>query len=175
MTKTKTTVTQNLVLASMCVALSVIMPSVFHLAGPQGGKMFLPLFWGVAVAAFLVPPKYVVLVSVLAPIISHFVSAMPPIPMLYFMLIELVVYGLALGFFSKKTKPVIAVALGLVVSRVAYFLCVLAAAYVFHLPAPFTGFVALVSSIALSLPGIVLQMVVVPIICHTYQKVSNHE
>ena len=73
MTKTKTTVTQNLVLASMCVALSVIMPSVFHLAGPQGGKMFLPLFWGVAVAAFLVPPKYVVLVSVLAPIISHFV------------------------------------------------------------------------------------------------------
>lgn len=100
--KTKKPYTKNMALSSICLAISVIMPYVFHFAGPQSGTMFLPLFLGIAISAFIVPIKYTILIAILAPVINHLVSGMPPVLIIYFMIVEIVSYGVILSILNKK-------------------------------------------------------------------------
>lgn len=160
----------HITLAGMCLAISIVMPTVFHFAGPQGGKMFLPLFWGVAIAAFLLPVKYAVTVGILAPIVSHLVSAMPPIPMLYFMLIELAIYAGAIHLLKRRLPAPAAILASLAISRTSYILVVSIAAVFFQLPPGFSGFTVLFGGVLVSLPGIIAQAVIIPIICHIYKR-----
>ena len=167
--------TKHLALAGIFLAIGIIMPHLFHFAGQQAGTMFLPLFWGVVLAALMLPMKYTLCISIVLPILSNLLSGMPPIPMLYFMLIELVVYGVVLNLFSKKMSPFLAVAVSLLISRTVYCLAVVCAAELFHLPAPYAGLSVLLGNIALSIPGIALQIVVAPLIYKLYLRVDRHE
>lgn len=160
----------NLTLAGMCLAISIVMPTVFHFAGPQAGKMFLPLFWGVAMAALLLPVKYAVIVAVLAPILSHIISTMPPVPMLYFMLIELVVYVYGIYFFKNKFPISMALLFGLVISRISYIVVVSISAIFFSLPPAFTGLITLLGGVLISLPGIISQAIIIPGIIYIYRR-----
>lgn len=171
----KTRETRYLALSGICLAISVIMPNIFHLAGPQGGKMFLPLFWGVAIAALIVPMKYAVLVGLLAPIASHLISAMPPVPMLYFMLVELTVYAISVRLISRRLNPFLSIFFGLVISRSCYILAAAIIGQLFQLPPMFSSLTALCAGVLVSLPGIIMQVVLVPAIYHIYQKVSHIE
>lgn len=164
----------QLVLAAMCLAISIVMPTVFHFAGPQGGKIFLPLFWGVAMAALLLPLKYGVMVGILAPLLSHMISAMPAVPMLYFMLIELVIYAAVIHGLNHRFPPAIAILLALAVSRASYIGSVLLAAVFFDLPPGFAGLTVLVGGVLTSLPGIAAQAILIPGIYHIYRSVSAH-
>lgn len=163
----------NLTLAGMCLAISIVMPTVFHFAGPQGGKMFLPLFWGVAMAALLLPAKYAVMVAVFAPVLSHLISAMPPIPMLYFMLVELFVYACMISVLKNKLPAPVVILTGLIVSRVSYIAIVSLAAMVFSLPPAFAGFTVLLGGVLISLPGIIAQAIIIPTILHIYRRYSR--
>ena len=163
----------QMVLAAMCLAISIVMPTIFHFAGPQGGKIFLPLFWGVAMAALLLPMKYGIMVGILAPILSHMISAMPAVPMLYFMLIELVIYAAMVHCFNQRFPAALAILLSLAVSRVSYIACVLLAAVFFDLPPAFAGLTVLVGGVVTSLPGIIAQAIVIPGIYHIYRRFSN--
>ena len=163
----------QMVLAAMCLAISIVMPSIFHFAGPQGGKIFLPLFWGVAMAALLLPLKYGIMVGLLAPILSHMISAMPAVPMLYFMLIELVIYGGMIHCLNHRFPASISILLALAVSRALYIVSVLVAAAFFDLPPGFAGLTVLVGGVLTSLPGIIAQAIIIPVIYHIYRRFSN--
>ena len=163
----------NLTLAGMCLAISIIMPGVVHFAGPQGGKMFLPLFWGVAMAALLLPVKYAIMVGVLAPVLSHLISAMPPIPMLYFMLGELLVYACMLSVLKDKLPAPVAILVGLIVSRISYIAIVSLSGMFLSLPPAFAGFTVLLSGVLISLPGIVVQAIIIPAILNIYRRYSR--
>lgn len=164
---------KHLALAGLFLAVGMIMPSIFHLAGPQGGKIFLPLFWGVTLSALILPKNYTLLVALILPILSHFTTGMPPVPMVYFMVIELIVYGFAASALVKKIPPIFAIGGAFLISRCVYSLAVMAAALLFHLPAPFSGVAALFGGILLSLPGIIMQMVLAPVLCKIYFRVRN--
>lgn len=166
---------KNLVTAGMCLAISVAMPSVFHIFGPQAGKMFLPLFWGVVIAALILPLKYSVTVAFAAPIISYFVSAMPAVPMLYFMIAELISYSFFVWLLHKKCNEFITVLLGLILSRTVYIAVVSITAVFVNLPAGFTGISVLLSGVLLSIPGIAAQVIIVPIIYKIYSRVGKNE
>lgn len=160
----------DLTLAALCLAISVVMPTVFHFAGPQGGKIFLPLFWGVAMAALLLPMKYAVMVGILAPVFGHLFSAMPPVPMLYFMLAELVVYACIVSFFKRKFPASAAIMIGLVISRLPYIGIVSLSAMIWDLLPAFSGLTVLLGSVLISLPGIMAQAVIIPIISGFYRR-----
>ncbi len=175
-----TTVIDNLsqihywVIAGMFVALGIVMPNLFHFAGPDAGKMFLPLFWSIGLGALVLPMKHAILIAILVPCLSNFTTGMPPVPILYFMLIELMVYVLAISMVRKRVHPAVAVLVGLVVSRLVYIAAVYVAAVWLHLPAPFGGVVALWTGVLVSMPGICAQILILPILEAAYRKICEN-
>ena len=165
--------TKNMALAGMFLAIGIMMPKVFHLLGPQAGKMFLPLFWGVSLSALILPLKYTLTVSALVPIVSYLISGMPPIPILYFMIIELISYGFFTNILMKKVNPFLSIGIGLLISRTIYILSVIGAAQVLKLQVPFSGVIPLVSGVLVSLPGIIMQIVIIPILYKIYLKMEH--
>ncbi len=165
----KNKTTYNLTLSGICLAISIVMPYVFHFAGQQSGTMFLPLFWGVALAGLLLPTTNAIMVAILAPILSHILSGMPPVPMLYFMIIELCVYAFSLSKITTKLIIPIRVAASLALSRSVYIICLLIAAQFFSIP--FAAPTILVGNIAISVVGILIQIIILPILYNLYQKV----
>lgn len=75
-------------------------------------------------AALLLPVKYAVMVAVFAPVLSHLISAMPPIPMLYFILAELFVYACMISVPKNKLPAPVAILTGVIVSRISYIVIV---------------------------------------------------
>lgn len=163
----------NLTLAGMCLAISIVMPMVVHFTGPQGGKMFLPLFWGVAIAALLLPMRYAIMVGVLAPVLSHLISAMPPIPMLYFMLGELFVYACMISVLKNKLPASVAILAGLLVSRISYIAIVSLSGIFLSLPPAFASLTVILGGVLISLPGIIAQAIIIPTILNIYRRYSR--
>lgn len=168
---TKVNDVKNLVIASMLLAIGVIMPYAFHFAGSTAGQIFLPLYWSIGLTGLILPLKYGLMVAVLLPIISHLSSGMPAVPILYFMLIELVFYVLFTYLFSKKFNSFISLTLSLILCRGVYVLSIFIAAEFLGLPAPYAGIAVLITTIATSIPGIVCQIIILPTLEKIYHKV----
>ena len=166
---------RHITLAGLLLAVGIVLPKFFHMIGAGAGSVFLPLFYGVAIAALILPVKYSVAVAFLTPIISYFISGMPPVPIIFFMIIELVSYAIFVHVLHKKLSPVISIALGLILSRTVYILSIIIAVKLLHLPVPFVSVYALIAGIATSIPGIIIQIVVVPLIYFIYQKRGVNE
>ena len=98
---------------------------------------------------------------------------MPAVPMLYFMLIELVIYAAMVYCLNQKFHASIAILLALAVSRASYIGSVLLAAVFFDLPPGFAGLTVLVGGVLTSLPGIIAQAIIIPGIYHIYRRFSN--
>ena len=162
---------QYWIIAGMLVALGLVMPRVFHFAGPDAGKMFLPLFWSIGLGALVLPRKQTVVIAILVPCFSNLLTGMPPLPLLYFMLIELIVYALVIGIVRQYVHPAGAVLVGLLVSRLVYIGSVYIAAEWLHIPAPFGGVTALWTGVFISMPGICAQIILLPIIRNIYYKI----
>lgn len=167
---TATSNAKNLVLASMLLAIGIVMPNVFHFAGPTSGQIFLPLYWAVGLSGLILPLKFGLMVAVLLPILSHLNSGMPAIPLLYFMLIELMFYVFFTNTLSKKINPYISISISLVCCRIIYIALVFVSAEFLGLSAPYSGFIILISTILKSIPGIIAQIMILPTLQKVYQK-----
>lgn len=102
--------TRQITLAAIFVSLGVIIPLIIHtFGGGDLGKMFLPMHIPVLLAAFYLEPLFAVFVGIGTPILSTFLTGMPPIfPMMYVMILELGTYALCVSLlfrlFSKNKK-----------------------------------------------------------------------
>ena len=161
---------KHITLAGLLLAVGIILPKIFHMIGAGAGSVFLPLFYGVAIAALILPLKYSIAVAFLTPIISYLISGMPPVPIIFFMIIELISYAMFIHFIHKNFSPVISIAVGLILSRTVYIISIIIAVKLLHLPVPFVSVYALVMGTAKSLPGIILQIVLIPSIYFIYKK-----
>lgn len=153
---------KKMVLSSVFIAIGLVLPGVFHLLG-QAGTVFLPMHLPVLLAGFLLGGHYGFVVGSLTPILSSFLTGMPPLfPVLPFMIIELAMYGWLAGTFNHNCKwsfwPTLAISLvgGRLVAAVAAWLAI-----------QFLGFkmdpwVYVTGAVAVGLPGIILQIVVLP-------------
>ncbi|MDR3344080.1 MAG: ECF transporter S component [Oscillospiraceae bacterium] len=87
--------------AALLLAVSVLMPQIFHSFGPAGGKMFLPMHFGVLLAGLYLGPWWGLAIGTMSPLLSFLLTGMPPAAMLPFMCAELAAYGLFAGIFSR--------------------------------------------------------------------------
>jgi len=102
------------VTTSALVLGNVLLPYALH-AIPQGGQMFLPLFFFTLVAGWRFGARAGVLTGVLSPLASHFLTGMPPAAVLQSLMLQSAVLGiLAAVVASRAAKPTLAL-LGLVV------------------------------------------------------------
>lgn len=159
----------------MLTALSIVLPQVFHLTGiPQVGSIFLPMHIPVLLAGFMLGPVYASIIGALAPVISHLLTNMPAAARLPFMIVELLVYGLASGLFyhvfrlkEKRFGAVITLALSMLAGRLVYALALVVAAEFFGIEG---GFMAAVTATVSGVYGIVLQFITIPPIVFACKK-----
>lgn len=168
--RTKTT---NLVISGLLLAIGIIVPSIFHMAGIPG-NIFLPMHIPILLGGFLLPPMYAFLIGLLTPILNNLLTGMPAFfPMMVIMIFELGVYGLVASFSYRRLKlPVlvsliISMILGrIVVGGVVYGLVVL-------FGQKMNPVLFVEAAIITGIPGIVIQIILVPILILAVNKYTT--
>ncbi|MBN2415645.1 ECF transporter S component [bacterium] len=84
-------VSRTVTFSGLFIALGVLLPLLFHSVGL--GPVFLPMFWPVAAAGFFLAPGPALFVGMCTPFLSLLLTGMPPVPMVYKMVMELAVLG----------------------------------------------------------------------------------
>ncbi len=172
----------NISLSGMFLALAYVMPFITGQI-PEIGKMLCPMHMPVLLCGFICGAPYGLVVGAVAPILRSVTLGMPPILTAVTMSFELAVYGLMAGILYKslpKKKINIYVSLlsamiiGRLVEGFASF-CVYQMGFDVK---PFTFEVFWASAVINALPGIIVQIILVPIIVMLLEKskfISNRK
>jgi riboflavin transporter FmnP len=162
---------RELILGGLFVALGIVVPIAFHAIG--AGPVFLPMHIPVLLAGFITGPAIGGLVGAVTPILSSLLTGMPPLmpPRAQMMVAELAVYGLLSGFAyrTKKLHVVLSLIIAMFGGRVVYGIL---AAYVLPLFGftPVPVFYPITAGLITSLPGIVIQLLLIPSIVWLLEK-----
>ena len=167
------TQTLKLCTGALLLAAGILLPQVFHMIGGQAmGGILLPMHLPVFIAGLLLGPFYGCAIGIITPIISFFVTGMPPAGKLPFMLIELLTYGLAAGLLRKKNVNIYAsLILAQIAGRVANALALVFATYVLQLNVP--AVITVGTAIVTGIPGLILQLVLVPAVVILIERVLH--
>lgn len=133
------------------VAGNIILPQLCHLI-PDGGKMFLPIYFFTLVASYKYGVKVGLMTAVLSPIINSLLFGMPAFALLPAILTKSVVLALAASFVANKTHKISIVNLLIVVLT---YQCVGTLAEW----AMTSSFYVAIQDFRLGIPGMVLQIV----------------
>ena len=160
------------IITAVCIALCVVLPQAFH-AIPSAGSIYLPMHIPVLLCGLICGWPYGLLCGLAGPALSALITGMPPAAVLPGMMGECGVYGLAAGLLMQlvRTKRlyadlyislVAAMLLGRVVSGAAKALIFSAGSY------SMASWVA--GSFVTALPGIIIQLALIPILVFALQK-----
>lgn len=177
--KTKTpSSTQKLVLSALFLALSFVLPMVTgHV--PQIGNMLCPMHFPVLLCGFVCGAPYGLAVGFIAPLLRSVTLGMPPLfPTAIAMAFELAVYGAVSGWLYRRVKHTVPmmyavliaamVAGRLVWGAVRFVLAGLTASSF-----PFSAFLS--GAVFTAVPGIIAQLVLIPLILVALQKAKLTE
>ena len=168
------TKTNDMVKASLFLALGLIVPYIFHATGIPG-TVFLPMHIPVLLCGFILGSRYGLIIGFITPFLNSLLLGMPPMyPAAVSMAFELATYGLVAGYFYKKRKYniyvslIISMLLGRVVSGIANYILYTARgkSYAFE--------IFLTSAFVKPVWGIIIQIVLIPIIVKALEK-SNRK
>lgn len=167
--------TKKLTLTAMCLALGVILPQAFHMI-PNAGNIFLPMHIPVLICGFICGPFYGLTVGIITPCLSHIIFSMPPAMILGQMIVELGVYGLCTGLLNQiitinneLLKYYLVLIISMVVGRITYGIC---NALLFK-AGNYSLSIWLSAAFIKGLPGIIIQLVLIPTIVKTIKKLLN--
>ncbi len=163
---------KKMVFAAMFVALGVILPILLH-GVPQAGMVLLPMHIPVLLCGLICGPVFGLLCGILTPAASSLFTGMPPAAILPSMICELAVYGLIAGllirFIQTKSQFVnilLALVGAMLIGRVIYG-AVNALIFQFG---TYTLQAWLTASFVTALPGILIQIVLIPAIVFALQR-----
>lgn len=153
----------NLTGTALCIALGLVLPIFFHMIG--AGSAFSPMHLPVLLCGLLFGWQYGAVCGLIVPLLSSLLTGMPPIfPTALAMMLELCAYGSLAGIFYRRLYWNVYFALiaamlgGRVVSGLANALFLSMAGK------PYGFAVFLSDSFLEAVPGIILQVVLVPVI-----------
>lgn len=148
------------IFSTVFVASAVFFPWVahqFHIAG----QIYLPMHFFVLIAGFLFGWRTGIFVGIVSPIISYSLTQMPAMILLPQVVIELLVYGLAIGILREKNLNIwISLFSAMILGRLARIIFILV----------FASKMDPVKFIQISLPGMILQLALIPVIIYLLQK-----
>ena len=154
------TATKRLVLTAVNIALCLVLPMAFH-SIPNGGKIMLPMHIPVLLCGMVC--------GLLGPMLSSVLTGMPTAALMPAMMVECAAYGLTTGLMLRLVRTgktyadlylslVAAMLVGRLVSGVTKAL--------FFMAGQYTMQAWIAASFVTALPGIVLQLAVVPSIVY---------
>lgn len=167
---------RNIALAAMFIALGLVLPLLTGQI-PQFGNMLLPMHLPVLLCGLICGPKIGLVVGFILPPLRYMVFGMPPIyPTGLAMAFELATYGLVAGFIyaSSKRKTLGLVYSSLIISMIlGRVVWGIAQTILLGLGGNTFGFkVFLTSGFINAIPGIILQLVLIPAIMMALEKSS---
>ena len=92
-------------LAAAFVVGNIALPQLCHLV-PQGGLIWLPIYFFTLVAAYKYGLGVGLLTAILSPLVNHVLFGMPPSAALPIILIKSTLLALAAAYIAKKTQTV---------------------------------------------------------------------
>ncbi len=170
--------TKSLVYAGFFIALGVLLPLPFHITG-IAGTIFLPMHIPVLIGGFYLGGLYGLLIGLVTPLLSHMATGMPPlapVPIAVIMAFELGAYGLLAGFLYQKIGKIWYALIGsmiggrLVAGLTVWSLIILFGFHQLDYPLAF-----ITGAVATGVPGIALQLLLVPLIVSRLEARSSVE
>lgn len=167
---------KKLTLSAMFLALAFVMP---FLTGqiPQIGSMLCPMHIPVLLCGFFCGAPWGLVVGFVAPILRSFTLGMPPMfPTAFSMAFELATYGFIAGWLhnklpNKKVNVYVSLLGAMVIGRLVWgiimFCCMGFDASKFGLSAFLAG------AVLNAVPGIIVQIVLIPVLVITLGKIVN--
>lgn len=166
----------KLTASAVSLALCMVLPFVTGQV-PEIGNMLCPMHIPVMLCGFLCGWQYGLVVGFIAPLLRSFVFFAPPLfPQAFSMAFELAVYGFMTGLMSKRLpdKPVF-VYINLIISmlsgRAVWGLVRMAIYGLGYTEFSVSMFVA--GAFAEAVPGIILQLILIPIIVIALRRVNS--
>ncbi len=157
---------KRLTFTAVCLALCVVLPLALH-AIPDAGTLLSPMHLPALLCGLICGWPYGLICGLLGPVLSGAITGMPPAAYMPPMIVELAVYGFVSGLLMQliHTKKLLAdmyisllaaMLLGRIVAGAARALIFAAGSYTMSLWAT--------SYFVSSLPGIIIQLILIPII-----------
>jgi len=151
---------KDVVLGGLFLALALVIPMLFHAVGL--GSAFLPMFFPIIAAGFLIAPIISLAVGISSPLISALLTGMPPFfpPIAFIMMIEgIVLAGIPSLLYQKYRLNIhLTLVITLAADRFLLFLAVVGVSKWLDLPENILGWASLIKG----LPGIVLIILIIP-------------
>ena len=164
--------TKKLVSCALCIAIGVLLPMAFHVI-PNAGSIFLPMHIPVLICGLFCGTPYGLACGMITPFLSSMTTGMPPAMILPQMMIELAVYGLVTGLCEKHiilkheiSKLYMSLIIAMLAGRIMNGLI-----NTFVLSTQgYTLSIFMTASFVTCLPGIIIQLIVVPILVRILNK-----
>ena len=165
---------RNMVLAALSLALCLVLP---FLTGqiPQIGSALCPMHLPVLLCGFLCGPWWALLVGATAPLLRHLLFSMPPLLTAIAMSFELAAYGAVSGLLYRKLPKngagiYISLITAMVVGRILWGIVRVAMTGVSG--ETFTWAMFLAGAFTTAIPGIVLQLLLIPALVVAFRRVK---
>ena len=163
---------KRMTLSALCVALCVVLPIAFHVI-PNAGAVLLPMHIPVLLCGFLCGGSWGAAVGFTAPLLRHLIFSMPPMPGCISMAFELAAYGLIVGLLYKRLGKsmkslYISLLSAMVLGRLVWGAAQMLIMGLNGGSFPLSAFVA--GAVTSAIPGIVLQLVLVPLLVRALEK-----
>jgi hypothetical protein len=150
----------DVLIAGLLSSLAIIFPIVFHAVGL--GSAFLPMFYPVVVAGFLINVESALLVGILSPLLSAILTGMPPFfpPIAFIMMAEGIVLVVTPWLLYQKFQMNIRFSLvfTLLLDRLVLLMVVVAISGWLDLPRDILGIISVVRGF----PGLLVMLIVIP-------------
>ncbi len=165
----------KMVLSALFLALSYIMP---YITGqiPEVGSMLCPMHFPVLICGFVCGWQWGLLVGAIAPIFRSGIIGMPPMfPTAVCMAFELAAYGAFSGLLYKilpkrKINVYVSLVLSMIIGRIIWGISM---ATILGINKATFGFSAFITgAFTNAIPGIILQVIIVPIIVMITEKLN---
>lgn len=164
--------TKKIVISALNIALGIVLPMALHFI-PNAGQVLLPMHLPVLLNGLCCGSFYGGVVGMLIPLLSSILTGMPPAAILPSMVFELAAYGLVSGVMVKVIRGknellntygalVCSMLVGRIVFGIVNAMVFRAGAYSLE--------IWVTASFITALPGIILQLVVIPILVVALRK-----
>jgi len=100
--------------ATLFVVGNIIAPQLAHFV-PQGGFIFLPIYFFTLIASYKYGLKVGLLTAILSPVINHLLFGMPPVAVLPAILVKSVLLAGAASYLARRSNAVTVINLALAV------------------------------------------------------------
>ena len=177
---------QYITYCALFCALGALLPQAFHVFGNLPATVFLPMHIPAMAAGFLLGPLAGLITGIFSPLLSCLITVgTMPIPIkMPFMMFEIGTYGVVCGvlyrLFARFRLPVLVKSVFTVLGaqiagRLVNLLCTLFAVKILSITTKPVSLAAAIASIGTGVPGIVIQLVFLPMLMLTLTQIRKHK